>query len=116
MTVDTDNLPLTQELVMEVLAARYRLGEQIWPFSRTARLALAALEDLGLVGYKSGIVERTYNAWLTDEGKTAVLSPTYVPPLAEDASSQCQVVEMTCDYPRPCPHHDATDDASGDTP
>lgn len=73
-------LPLTQDLVMEVLAARHRLGERMWPFSTKAGPALKALEDRGLIGYKSGIVERTYNVWLTDAGKNEYLDASYIPP------------------------------------
>lgn len=78
--INTDDLPLTQELIMEVLAARYRLGENLWPFPTKVKRSLDALESLGLIGHKSGVVERTRNAWLTDLGKASVLSPTYTTP------------------------------------
>ena len=84
--LDVDALPLTQHLVMEVLAGRYRTGEQIWTFTSRAKTALDALERLGLVGHKSGIVERTRLAWLTPKGRAAVLSDTYEPPFARDRS------------------------------
>jgi hypothetical protein len=77
---DTDTLPLTQQLVMEVMAARYRLGENIWPFDRRAKNALAALSQAGYIGFKSGIVDHTFNVWLTDEGKAACMSATYKMP------------------------------------
>lgn len=78
--VDVDALPLTQGLVMEVLAARDRLGERMWPFPNSAKRALDALEALGLVGHKDGVVERTRNAWLTEQGRASVQDPSYVPP------------------------------------
>ena len=81
-TYASETLSLTQELIMEVLAARYRLGERIWPFPATAIRALNTLEGLGLIGHKSGVVERTRNAWLTDYGKASVLSDSYLPPSA----------------------------------
>ena len=38
MAEDTDSLPPTQYLVLDVLAARYRLGENAWTFpARDAR-------------------------------------------------------------------------------
>lgn len=77
--IDTSALPLSQELIMEVLGARYRLGEHMWPFPNRAKRALDALASLGLLNHKSGIVERTRNAWLTDLGRASVLSADYVP-------------------------------------
>lgn len=87
--VRLDKLPLTQSLVLEVLAARCRLGEQVWPFPNRAKQALDALARVGLVGHQGGIVEGTRNAWLTDKGRTAVLSDTYMPPAGASAT-QCE--------------------------
>jgi hypothetical protein len=75
-------LPPTQELVMEVLAARYRLGEGVWPFSTRCRPAISALATDGLVGFKGGIVEHTVQVWLTEAGLDVVLGDGYVLPLA----------------------------------
>lgn len=77
----------TQLLVLEVLAARYRLGERIWPFNTRCRPAVRALADKGLVGWKGGIVEDTVLAWLTDEGRKGVLDDSYVPPILRDERS-----------------------------
>lgn len=41
--------PPTQHLVMEVLAARHRLGEAFWPFPQNCIRAIKALEEIGLV-------------------------------------------------------------------
>jgi hypothetical protein len=41
--------PATQHLVMEVLAARHRLGEAFWPFPQNCIKAIEALERHGLV-------------------------------------------------------------------
>lgn len=81
MPVDVDTLPLTQQLIMEVLGARHRLGEKVWPFPTSAKRSLDSLEKLGLIGHKSGVVEKTRNVWLTDEGREAVLDSSYVPPI-----------------------------------
>ena len=85
---DTYSLPPTQALVIEVLAARARLGENHWTFPARCRLALEALEDRGLVYWKAGNVERTCLAWLTEPGRAAALSYAYKTPavaLLEDA-------------------------------
>lgn len=92
MTAEIKVTP-TQELVLELLASRHRLGEQIWTLARNATVtsALVWLEKAGLVGYKHGVVENSYLAWLTDLGKERELSPTYVPPILEQLT--CRVCE-----------------------
>ncbi len=77
---DVDTLPPTQYLVLDVLAARHRLGENLWPFPSTLAPALRALEQLGLVWTMHGCVENTVRAGLTETGKDAVLSTEYIPP------------------------------------
>lgn len=65
----TDRSP-TQELVLEVLAARRRMGEAMWPFdvaSSTVK-ALRQLEAAGLVRIMHGVIDRTVRASLTDDG------------------------------------------------
>lgn len=78
--IDVDRLPPTQYLVLEVLAARHRTGEQLWPFPSRVRPALVALEHLGLIQTMHGNVPHTLRARLTEPGLRAVISPTYVPP------------------------------------
>ncbi|MEW2474627.1 hypothetical protein AB0875_12630 [Micromonospora gifhornensis] len=78
--IDTDHLPPTQYLILEVLAARHRLGETTWTFPSRFRAVLHALADAGLIGWKSGVAPRSYIAWLTGAGRSAVLSDTYVAP------------------------------------
>lgn len=70
----------TQDLIMEVLAARHRLGERMWPFDTKLRQPLLALERRGYIGFKGGIVERTYNVWLSEAGKNEYLDASYIPP------------------------------------
>lgn len=79
-----EDLPPTQYLMMEVLAARYRLGENYWTFPSSHRRIADELERKGLVYQKSGRVERTILVWLTDAGKAGVLSPNYQPPGVQD--------------------------------
>jgi hypothetical protein len=80
--VDTDSLPPTQYLVLEVLAARHRTGEHVWTFPSRLTPQMKALEAAGLVGWKSGIVEHTVLAWLTGHGKAATIAADYRPPVA----------------------------------
>lgn len=70
---DIDSLRPTQQLVLDVLAARHRLGEQVWTFPSAVNPALRALEKLGLVTLLSGIVEKSTRARLTDAGRHLVL-------------------------------------------
>lgn len=79
-----DTIPTTpiQELILEVLAARHRLGEHVWTFDRNGpvTMALHYLAKVGLVEFKSGIVEKSYLVWLTDAGRGQQLSPNYQVP------------------------------------
>lgn len=81
MSDDELDLPPTQFLMAEVLAARYRCGEMTWTFPRSHKHIAKALEDRRLVWWKSGIVENTILVGFTDEGKKACLSADYVPPI-----------------------------------
>lgn len=78
--LDTYDLPPTQALVLEILAARHRLGETWWTFSTRHLTALRALEKRGLVGLMHGIIPHTCRAYLTDAGRRAALSETYEGP------------------------------------
>lgn len=73
----------TQELVLEVLAARTRLGESWWTFSSRPAIVAAArwLERECLIVMMGGQVERTFRAYLTAEGKKEVLDDNYTPPI-----------------------------------
>lgn len=77
---DIDDLTPTQQLILDGLAARHRLGERVWPFSTRLRPALDALESAGLITLMHGNVERTVRASLTEAGQAAVLAPGYTPP------------------------------------
>lgn len=58
-----------EALVMEVLAARWRLGESLWTFDIRHGRWLDSLADKGLVQPMHGVVEKTLRAALTDAGK-----------------------------------------------
>jgi len=89
MTVSerVDALPVTQLLVLEALAARDRLGEPTWTFTDRCRPALRALESAGLAGWEGGVAQHTVRAWLTDLGRSGVLSGTYTPPVMADVTA-----------------------------
>lgn len=81
----SDRLPPTQDLCMEVLAARYRLGEVLWTFDARCVKALDALASRGWVVVMSGNVEHTVRASLTDKGVEAWhLDRDYRSPSDED--------------------------------
>ncbi len=70
----------TQDLVMEVLAARYRCGEFLWTFESRHKKAIRELSALGLVHEMGGVTEHTVRAALTEAGKAIFLLDTYIPP------------------------------------
>lgn len=74
-------MPPLQALVTEVLVARLRLGEQIWPFPVRCRRALEALAKQDLLTYDRGRQPRTLDARLTDEGKRKLMPGLYTAPL-----------------------------------
>jgi hypothetical protein len=78
--VKTEDLPPTQFLVLEVLAARYRLGENVWTFPTSCMKPILALEAQGLVWHKSGTIERTRLVGLTKRGRSEAMYSGYRPP------------------------------------
>lgn len=81
----TDDLTPTEDLLMEVLAARYRLGESMWTFDKRHAKSLARLADRDLVRTMHGIVEKTVRTSLTQKGIDAYIDERYVPPIARKA-------------------------------
>jgi hypothetical protein len=75
-----DVLTPTQELAMEVLAARNRLGEQFWTFESKLRGTLRTLEDGGLVVVISGDTAGRIEARLSAAGRLLYTPPTYTSP------------------------------------
>lgn len=79
------SLPPFQQIVMEVLIARWRLGEPEWPFrsdEQPLRAAILALEAKGLVTWKHGRVEHTIRVSLAQR-VTDDLPPYSAPILAK---------------------------------
>lgn len=80
LTAAVDDLPPTQYLIMEVLAARHRTGEHTWTFPTRLRPHLRHLATAGLIDWKAGTVHGTALAWLTDTGRSQALGADYTPP------------------------------------
>lgn len=82
----------TEWLIMEVLAARWRLGETTWHFPNTLKPALKRLAERDWIAYKAATVEGHQHAWLRTDGLNAwELSPSWDggrddPPLAREAT------------------------------
>ena len=76
----TTNLTPTQELILDVLAARFRTGEPYWTLPSRLTPQVKALEAAGLVESMHGIVENTVRARLTDKGQDETISATYQVP------------------------------------
>lgn len=102
---DVDRLPPTQYLILEVLTARYRVGENAWTFPTRLRHALDALASAGLIGWKHAPTAGNALAWFTDAGRAASISETYTPPpngsrirvVAVLDTRRGKVVGLTCD-------------------
>jgi DNA-binding MarR family transcriptional regulator len=74
------DLPPTEYLILEVLAARVRLGERMWTFPAKVKPALDSLQKRGLIWTRSAPTPRDYQAYLTDAGKREAFGEDYSPP------------------------------------
>jgi|SRR5665647_3059053 len=92
----------TEDLFLEVLAARVRLGETCWTFGSEHTRTARSLDAKGLIWWKGGIVEHTIRAFLTDAGRAACLSPTYRAPVTTPKR-----VQMSRQHPWRAEHPDA---------
>ena len=72
----------TEDLVLEVLIARWRLGELLWTFDSQASPAIEKLADKGWVTSMHGITENTVRATLTSKAVAKWLVYDYIPPIA----------------------------------
>lgn len=79
-------MKIKREMIMEILAARHRLGETIWPFNSKLYKHGVALEEKGYIIMASGNVDDTFRASLTQKGKDKYVSSLYVPPYLRDKS------------------------------
>lgn len=77
----SEDLTVTESLMMEVLTARMRLGENLWTFDSDMKGAAKSLAVAGLVYWKHGIVEGTIMVWMRDEAKAQFLTYDYKIPV-----------------------------------
>lgn len=79
-SIDTDSLPPTQYLILEVLAARWRTGEKTWTFPAQLRAHLNALTTAGLISWEPGNGPKRLRARLTAVGQKTMMPGGYEPP------------------------------------
>ena len=94
-------------LAMEALIARARLGESYWTFPSSITPTARRLEALGLIGWKSGIVERTILMWIRDDVRTELLSYPYEPPSGTVNISTEELALLRRDLAEACADRDA---------
>ena len=87
-----EDLTPSEELFVELLIARHRLGERVWTFSNQQLGVSRRLEKKGYISTKGGVTEGNFRAWLTDDAKEALLSYPYVPPVFEQWKKENGVV------------------------
>lgn len=80
--VDVNSLPPTQYLLLDVLQARYRMGESHWTFPTSLERHARKLEDLGVVWLRSGPAPGAFEVWLTDAGRELLLSQPWTSPMS----------------------------------
>lgn len=80
----------TEELILETLQARIRLGENSWSYSSRLKPSFERLRIKGLVNFKSVPVENTLLAWPTAQGKILLFSEKYRERLGSKASDRRQ--------------------------
>lgn len=85
--LDYEALPVVEQLIIETLTARVRLGEHMWTFTRRVQRQLRHLERLGWIGWKHGIVQWTCLVWFTAAGRSAAMDNGYIPPSAREQFS-----------------------------
>lgn len=67
----------TQNLIVEVLAARYRAGDSLFTFDTGTLKAAEDLATKGVINVLHGVTPKTYRASLTSDGRFAALEPGY---------------------------------------
>lgn len=96
------DLTPTEDLVLEVLAARHRLGETLWTFESRHAPAARRLEAKGLVNVIHGVVENTIRLSLTEQGKAACLSDDYTAPVLRTECPAFYILPDTAAYRVDC--------------
>ena len=70
----------SEDLVLEVLAARYRLGEVVWTFELRHRSAINRLINRSLVETHDSLIPKTIRVSLTATGKLGIFHKDYTAP------------------------------------
>ena len=68
------------DLLMEVLAARWRLGERSWPFKKEHRRVAMGLVERGLIYVDTDVMPGVFRATLTDAGRAMYVMESYQVP------------------------------------
>lgn len=89
------DLTPTQDLLVETLLARHRLGERLWTFDKRHTKALRELRAMGYVRVLYGIVENSVRAALTEEGIEKFGDPAYAATLTPKPERSILVIEGT---------------------
>ncbi len=74
----------TEDLLLELLAARHRCGEQVWTLDSRHRRTAERLEARDLVVLMHGLTEHTFRAALSGEGRAVYMIADYVPPVLRE--------------------------------
>lgn len=90
---DSGRLTPTEELVLEVLQARCRGGEQIFTFAARHKPTLKKLRARGIIDFKGAVVENFLSAWFTTAGAEEFLTGTYTYPLVSQLQSDLRDAE-----------------------
>lgn len=88
-----DSLTPSEDLLCELLVARVRAGDPMFTVSAVHRRTLEKAAAKGLVDYKSGWVERTYLAWLTEAGLKKYALDGYQSAWEKEANRQREFAE-----------------------
>lgn len=80
------DLTPTEELILEVLTARLRLGEKLWTFSSRHNVAMRKLRLRGIIRTMNGVTENTIRAYLTNE--YAALLQDYSSPIYKKCANE----------------------------
>jgi hypothetical protein len=93
--LDLDYLTPTEDLVLDVLLARLRTGENYWTFNSKLLPTLKKLEARNLIWYKAAGVENAYSVWMEDAAKKHYLgNSTYVSPIEKELKEAKEEVEV----------------------
>jgi hypothetical protein len=93
MTGDRPLTP-TAELILDVLAARYRTGEKVWPFSTRYQAAIRLLEERGLIWQMDGDQPYTTRVGFTAAGTAMLLTSTYRSPLEHELEAAHKILAL----------------------